>query len=298
MSSKTTLWWTLLAALICTAPMQAATPDEQFRDAEKYFREMTWDRAAAGYEAFIKAAPDDPRAAEAGYRQLFALSRLNRTDDLADRLGKFAEANRRSPWGLRARVLQANWLREHDRWSNWEKIANLYETALTDYRSLLGRRPASAEELKEINAWRLAAAAFYTEWWDERAKPLALGHLEDIIASRGDPEDIAQARVAQAELYHGRYGDAKKAEAALLVVLNQHAQSKVADRAWLLLAQIAEQQENYPLARTRYLELRRRFPRSEFEDEAKQRIAEIEAPRLELMLSRTQIGRASCRERV
>ncbi|MBI5833230.1 MAG: hypothetical protein HZB16_13115 [Armatimonadetes bacterium] len=289
MSSKSTTWWGLLATLIVAAPMMAATPDEQFRDAEKYYREMTWDRAAAGFESFAKAAPDDARVTEAGYKQLHALSRLGRTEDLAERLDTFAEANRRSPWGLRARILEATWLRERDRWSNWEKIANLYETALSDYRSLIGRRPTSSEELHEINEWHFAAATFYAEWWDERAKPLALDHLETIIASKADVEDVARARVAQADLYRGRYGDRKKAEAALLVVVNQFAETKVADRAWYLLAQIAQEQENYPLARTRYLELRRRFPKSELEADAKQQIAEIEAPRLELMLSRTHL---------
>ena len=285
--------WLVVAASLASVVV-AQTPDDLFRDADKYYREFTWDRAIDLFGKFLKAAPEDPRVDEAGYKQLHARVRLNRGEDGKDtpldkQLTDFADAKRKSLWGARARFLAGARLYQTNRWGNWERIGNLYEQALRDYVAAVGGRMMTREEFKETIDWRFQIAAFYGEFWTERSRDLALEHLRKVIALGHSDETTAKGWFELGNLYRNRFGDRKKALEAYKTVFNEFADTSVADNALFHLAEQNVQEGDYALARDRFLELRRRYPKSELEKQALDRSRDIERPQINLNISRTHL---------
>ncbi|HAZ64701.1 MAG TPA: hypothetical protein DCZ72_13980 [Armatimonadetes bacterium] len=282
-------WVALAVLLVMGGAGMAQSPNELFTTAEGYYDELTWDRAAEGFEAFIAAAPNDPRVPEAGYKRLVALQRLGRTSDLDSQIKTFAADNRGNVWGARARWLRATQLEQTNRWANYETIANERENAIRDYRNAVGRRPLTEAELTELSEWRLVLAQFYADWWEDRAPQLGLDTAQTVLDSPASSEHKAQGRLIQANIYVNRLDKLDRAEELLRTIVHHQADTTPADDAWLALANIAERRQDWRLARTRYLELRRRYPNSEFEAQAEQQIAAIERAWVNVNLSRTHL---------
>lgn len=271
------------------APVWGQSADEVYREANRYYEEYTWDRAIDGFQAFLDRFPGDPRAAEAEFKLIHAKFRLERWEEFEARLQAYVEKQRNTVWAARGEHLLATYYYNTQRWNRWEQIANLHAEALRHYRAAVGRRPFDAAEKREYVGFLFDAAAFYTEWWDERARDLAREHLESILAYDLDTNTNARALLMLAQLYAQRYNDAAKAEALLLRIVKEMPASDSADEALWRLAEADNSRGDCVRARARYLELRRRYPKSRFENDALRRVHDIEAPRLSLSVSRTHL---------
>lgn len=283
-------WLTLvLTAAMLAGPAPAQEGDRVYAQAEAFYAEYTWDKAIELFQKFVDENPDDARVPSAEYKILDSRLRLRRFDEFEAAADAFIKKYRRSVWSARANSLLAQYLYERERWSNWERIGNLHAEALRDYRAAIGRRPMDAEERKVYAGLLFDAAGFYLNWYDERAKQLAADHLQSIIGLQVDDDTTARAYLMLGQLYAQRYDDQQKMSAAWLTVVKDYPKSAVADQALYMLAQWDEGQGRYVQARARYLELRRRYPKSEYEDDALERVKGIEAPQLSLRISETHL---------
>ncbi len=283
----------VLAALVCAGHSAAQDAEGLWIKAQESYDEFTWDRAIAGFEQFVAKFPGDARVPEAKFKILHARYRLERYDEFEAALTAFCEEYRRTVWGARGRELLAQHLFRSQRWSNWERIGTLYAEALRDYRSAVGRRPFTADEKKTYIQMLFGAAEFYSQWYAERSRELAEEHLRSIIQYNLDPETTAKAWVRLGDLQRGRLEQADKAEESWLKVVREYATTSFADDALWRLADLDYDRSNYVRCRARLILLRQKYPKSDLEDNAKQRIAEIEAPRLSLQLSQTHLPGAN-----
>ncbi len=279
----------VLALALAVNGAAAQTADQVFKQASGYYDEFTWDKAIELFEQFVAKHPGDGRVPEAEYKVLYARYRLDRLDEFERQAEAFCDKYRKTIWGARGRSLLARFLFEHRRWQNWEKIGALYAEALRDYRSSIGRRQLTDPEKRVMIDMLFEAAEFYANWYTDRSKELAAEHLQTIIQYNLDAETTARAWLRLGALQAARYDDQGKAEEAWLTVVKEFAETASADEALWSLALTDERRGDYVRARARYLELRRRYPKSEYEDDVKQRIAEIEQPRLDLGISTTHL---------
>jgi len=283
-------WLTLaLAATIMAGPAPAQEGNRVYDQAEAFYAEYTWDKAIELFQKFVAENPADPRVPSAEYKILDSRLRLRKWDEFEAAATAFIEKYRRTVWSARANNLLAQFLYEHSRWSNWERIGNLHAEALREYRAAIGRRPMDSAEKKVYAGLLFDAAGFYLQWYDDRAKKLCEDHLQTIIGLNVDDNTTARAYLLLGQLYGQRYDDEKKMAAAWLTVVKDYPKSDVADQALYQLANWDNGQGRYVQARARYLELRRRYPKSEYEDDALERIKDIEAPRLSLRISETHL---------
>ncbi len=289
---------TMLAAV--TAGGAAPPADTLYTQAQGFYDEFTWDRAIELFDRFVASYPDDPRVPEAEFKALDARYRLDQFDDFEAKLADFIARRRNTVWGARGTLVQARFLSERYGWREMERAASLYAEALRQYRAAVGRRPFDAAEKRIYCDMLLEAAGFFTDWRDpqNRSRDVAAEHYQSVLQYNLDDDMNARAWLGIALLRMQRFDDREGAEQALLTVIRELPRAEVADEALYTLASYNEQQGNYVLARTRYLELRRRYPRSEYEDDAAERTKNIEAPRLSLMVSRSHLPGARIPTRI
>ncbi|MCC7495559.1 MAG: hypothetical protein IT204_24630 [Fimbriimonadaceae bacterium] len=279
----------LLTATMVGGPAMAQTADQLYQQGEAAYAEFTWDKAIESFGALVAKHPQDPRVPEARFKVLHARARLERWDDFEADCTDFIDTYRRTLWGARGRQLLAEFLFQHRRWQNWERIGNLWAEALRDYRSAIGRRPMSAAEKRVYVEMLFSAAEFYSDWYLERSRDLAKEHLETILATKLDADTTARALLELGQLYADRYDDRAKAEASWLQIAKGYEQTSSADDALWRLGWLDYQKGDYVGARARFVLLRQKYPKSELEDDALGRIKEIEAPQVNLGISQTHL---------
>ncbi len=282
----------LTALLLCVAaagPVAAQDADSLYKDAQTYYEQYTWDRAIRLFEQFAQKYPGDPRAAEAEFKALEGRYRLRRVQDFKPAVEAFCDKRHRTVWAARGKALLARFLFEHDRWSNWERIGHLYAMALSEYRGSIGRRTMSAEERSRYVAMMFDAVDYHTEWYTNVSRDKALQYLQTLLRMEAGDEVTAKAWLKLGLLYRGRFGDTDKAVEAWDKVVRGFASTEVADDALYLLAETDYSASRYVSARTRLLELRQRYPKSQHEARALELIKDIEAPRLNLEVSATHL---------
>lgn len=303
--------WLVAAAVLAAGPAgaeaDAGAPnvDQLFEQAGGYYDEYTWDRAAALFGQFIDRAPDDPRVPEAGYKRLRALLEIDQLPNPEEALKRFARQHEGSLWAARALLLLAQEGGQQP-WGQWEDVAARYESAIRAFRGAIGRRPMDPAERVEYHDFLFAAVEYYLRWHDPRATEVANQHLESILAGQPTDEAAARALYMKAQLAQRRFqresDEAAETEARrrirervselLLRVVHQYPNTEVADDALWMLAQQDLSQEDYVLARARFKELVKRYPRSQFIEPARRQIAQIEAPVVQVQVSHTHLPSA------
>ncbi|NUP99515.1 MAG: tetratricopeptide repeat protein, partial [Armatimonadetes bacterium] len=279
----------LVLSAVLAGPVGAQSADELLQRADQYYEEFTWDKAIELYGEFARKYPTDPRVAKADYRALNATFRLEKIENIETALTAFVEKHAGTTWAALGKRLLAEYLRRYRRWDNWERIGTLYAEALRDYRNAVGRRKFSPAELHTYVEMLFEAAEFYRDWGNPRARELAEEHLRSIIAYRLNDDATARAWLFLGDLFRQRDDAKAKAEEAWLMIVRELPRSDSADDALYRLAQLDLEAENYVRARARLMELRKRYPKSELEDDAERQIDEIEEPMLHLQVSETHL---------